>query len=175
MERERKPISQTIAEHKPPRRYIARSPTRCSLVLSDREWRYFRKLAAELREKIRYKRAIACVEVIQNGKRYGEVPGKFVFEHLRELRRVHLILAVPAYVMRNNFWRNASPNLASKLKAIEYAPVCAVGSVYGPFAGGQITLDGFGYMVPRGVKGLETICTSGNSSLFPGRAPEGTC
>jgi oxygen-dependent protoporphyrinogen oxidase len=65
-----------------------------------------------------------------------------------------------------------APELARHLKAIEYAPICAVSSAYrrSDVANG---LNGFGFMVPRR-EGLHTICTFWNSSLFCGRAPEGT-
>jgi oxygen-dependent protoporphyrinogen oxidase len=77
---------------------------------------------------------------------------------------------VPAYVAAQ-FFTGTAPQLASQLKAIEYAPVWAVGSAYDRSQVAH-TLDGFGYLVPRR-EGLETICTFWNSSLFPGRAPEG--
>jgi oxygen-dependent protoporphyrinogen oxidase len=58
------------------------------------------------------------------------------------------------------------------LKAIEYAPISVVSSAYERSKVAN-RLDGFGFMVPRR-KGLNTICTFWNSSLFGGRAPEGT-
>ena len=128
------------------------------------------RLAAELREKIRYSAAIACVEAIQTGNGTAKTAWQIGLSSGEKIVGEHLILAVPAYVAAQ-FLVHTAPNLASQLKAIEYAPVCAVGSVYDRSQVAN-TLDGFGYMVPRR-EGLETICTFWNSSLFPGRAPEG--
>jgi oxygen-dependent protoporphyrinogen oxidase len=82
----------------------------------------------------------------------------------------HLVLAVPAYAAARLLAESA-PQLSSRLLAIEYAPVCTVSSGYHRT---QVTnsLDGFGFMVPRRER-LQTICTFWNSSLFPGRAPQG--
>jgi len=123
-----------------------------------------------LREKIHYNAAIACVEAIQNGNGTAKAAWQIGLSSGEKIAGDHLILAVPAYVAAQ-FLVHTAPNLASQLKAIEYAPVCAVGSVYDRSQVAN-TLDGFGYMVPRR-EGLETICTFWNSSLFPGRAPEG--
>jgi len=123
-----------------------------------------------LREKIRYGAAIASVEAIQNGNGTMKAAWQIYLSSTERITAEHLILAVPAYVAAQ-LLVNTSPQLASQLKAIEYAPVCAVGSVYDRSQVAN-TLDGFGYMVPRR-EGLETICTFWNSSLFPGRAPEG--
>jgi oxygen-dependent protoporphyrinogen oxidase len=128
------------------------------------------RLAAELREKIRYSAAIACVEAIQNGNGTVKAAWQICLSSTERITAEHLILAVPAYVTAQ-LLANASPQLASQLRAIEYAPACAVGCVYDRSQVAN-TLDGFGYMVPRR-EGLETICTFWNSSLFPGRAPEG--
>jgi oxygen-dependent protoporphyrinogen oxidase len=128
------------------------------------------RLAAELREEIRYSAAIECVEAIQNGNGTVKAAWQMCLSSTERITGEHLILAVPAHVAAQ-LLVNASPQLASQLKAIEYAPVCAVGSVYDRSQVAN-TLDGFGYMVPRR-EGLETICTFWNSSLFPGRAPEG--
>ncbi len=64
-----------------------------------------------------------------------------------------------------------SESLADQFNQIEYAPVAVVATGYRreqvghPFAG-------FGFLVPR-KEGLRTLGTVWNSSLFPGRAPEG--
>jgi oxygen-dependent protoporphyrinogen oxidase len=128
------------------------------------------RLAAELHQEIRYSAAIAYVEQIPDGNGTAKGAWKIGVSTGERIVAEHLILAAPAYVAAQ-FLANAAPQLASQLKAIEYAPVCAVGSAYDR---SQVTntLDGFGYMVPRR-EGLETICTFWNSSLFPGRAPEG--
>lgn len=88
-----------------------------------------------------------------------------------QIQAEHLVLAVPSHVAAS-LLEFSTPELASQLKAIEYAPICAVSSAY---KRSHVTnsLDGFGFMVPRR-EGLHTICTFWNSSLFPERAREGT-
>jgi protoporphyrinogen/coproporphyrinogen III oxidase len=83
----------------------------------------------------------------------------------------HLVLAVPAFVAAK-LLNETNPQLASLLSQIEYAPLRVASFVY---ERSQVahSLDGFGFTVPR-VAGLRTICTFWNSSLFPGRAPEGS-
>jgi protoporphyrinogen/coproporphyrinogen III oxidase len=127
-------------------------------------------LAADLREEIRYSAAIACVEAIQGVNGAKKANWQIGLPTGERIVADHLILAVPAYVAAQ-FLVHTAPKLASQLKAIEYAPVCSVSSVYDRSQVANM-LDGFGYMVPRR-EGLETICTFWNSSLFPGRAPEG--
>jgi protoporphyrinogen/coproporphyrinogen III oxidase len=128
------------------------------------------RLAADLHEDIRYSAAITCVQQIRNGSGAAKAAWQIGLSCGEKVTAEQLILAVPAHVAAQ-LLENAAPQLASQLEAIEYAPVCAVGSAYDR---SQVTdtLDGFGYMVPRR-EGLETICTFWNSSLFPGRAPEG--
>jgi oxygen-dependent protoporphyrinogen oxidase len=63
------------------------------------------------------------------------------------------------------------PELATHLKAIEYAPMCVVSCSYDRSKVAN-HLDGFGFMIPRR-EGLKTICTFWNSSLFGARAPKG--
>jgi oxygen-dependent protoporphyrinogen oxidase len=128
------------------------------------------RLAAELRQEIRYSVAMACVEQMPNGNGAAKTAWQIGFPNGEKITAQHLILAVPAYVAAQ-FFTGTAPQLASQLKAIEYAPVWAVGSAYDRSQVAH-TLDGFGYLVPRR-EGLETICTFWNSSLFPGRAPEG--
>jgi protoporphyrinogen/coproporphyrinogen III oxidase len=129
------------------------------------------RLAAELREEIRYGAAIACVEAIRNGDGAATTAWRIGLSNGEKMTAEHLILAVPAYVAAQ-LLSNVAPQLATPLKAIEYAPVCAVSAAYDRSQVAN-SLDGFGFMVPR-QEGLETICTFWNSSLFPGRAPGGT-
>ena len=128
------------------------------------------KLAASLQEEIRYNAGIERLEQVRNADDLMNASWEIVLSSGEKIRTAHLILAVPAYVAAR-FLANTVPQLANSLEAIEYAPVCAVSSAYGR---AQLTnpLDGFGYMIPRR-EGLQTICTFWNSSLFPGRAPEG--
>jgi oxygen-dependent protoporphyrinogen oxidase len=64
-----------------------------------------------------------------------------------------------------------SLDFSSLLEEIEYAPVAEVALGYETR---QIrgSSDGFGFLVPRG-EGLRLLGTVWNSSLFPGRTPEG--
>jgi oxygen-dependent protoporphyrinogen oxidase len=128
------------------------------------------RLAAELHEEIRYNSAIASVEQMRNGSGTGSASWQIGLSSGEKITAEHLILAVPAYAAAQ-LLKNAAPQLANHLKAIEYAPILAVGCAYNRSQVSN-TLDGFGFMVPRR-EGLETICTFWNSSLFPDRAPDG--
>ncbi|HEY6945717.1 MAG TPA: protoporphyrinogen oxidase, partial [Candidatus Acidoferrum sp.] len=63
------------------------------------------------------------------------------------------------------------PAFESLLTPIEYAAVAVVSLGYEKKDVGH-SLDGFGFLVPRST-GLRILGTVWNSSLFPGRAPEG--
>jgi oxygen-dependent protoporphyrinogen oxidase len=82
-----------------------------------------------------------------------------------------VVLAVPAHAAAR-LLEGSSSQLASQLKAIEYAPISVVSAAYERSKVAN-RLEGFGFMVPRR-EGLHTICTFWNSSLFKGRSPEGT-
>jgi oxygen-dependent protoporphyrinogen oxidase len=81
-----------------------------------------------------------------------------------------IVLATPAYVA-SNLLAGISGSVAGSLSAIAYAPVTVVAAGYYTR---QVTqqMEGFGFLVPRSEK-LRTLGTIWNSSLFPGRAPEG--
>lgn len=82
-----------------------------------------------------------------------------------------VIVATPAYVAAD-LLRPISPSAAQSLSAIAYAPVAVVSAAY---RRDQIAdpLFGFGFLIPRKEK-IHTLGTVWNSSLFPGRGPEGT-
>ena len=63
------------------------------------------------------------------------------------------------------------PSFEPLLTTIEYAAVAVVSLGYAKRDVGH-SLDGFGFLVPRSA-GLRVLGTVWNSSLFPGRAPEG--
>ena len=63
------------------------------------------------------------------------------------------------------------PSFETFLTTIEYAAVAVVSLGYAKKDVGH-SLDGFGFLVPRSA-GLRILGTVWNSSLFPGRAPEG--
>jgi oxygen-dependent protoporphyrinogen oxidase len=67
--------------------------------------------------------------------------------------------------------RSLSPKFPTILDSIAYAAVAVIAAGYRRAAVGH-SLDGFGFLVPR-KEGLRTLGTVWNSSLFPGRAPEG--
>lgn len=81
-----------------------------------------------------------------------------------------LVVAVPTNVAAKLL---APLNAAfeSQLGAIEYAGIAVVSLGYRKADVGH-PLDGFGFLVPRS-SGLNVLGTVWNSSLFPGRAPEG--
>jgi protoporphyrinogen/coproporphyrinogen III oxidase len=128
------------------------------------------KLAEELQAEIRYKAGIAFVAPLQIENGTSKTYWQIGLASGEKIITENLVLAVPAYVAAQ-LLENSVPQLASHLKAIEYAPMCAVSSAYDRSKVANV-LDGFGFMVPRR-EGLQTICTFWNSSLFPQRAPEG--
>jgi protoporphyrinogen/coproporphyrinogen III oxidase len=67
--------------------------------------------------------------------------------------------------------KRVAPESASALELIEYAAVVVVSLGYRKTDVGH-DLDGFGFLVPRSA-GLRVLGTVWNSSLFPGRAPDG--
>jgi protoporphyrinogen/coproporphyrinogen III oxidase len=81
-----------------------------------------------------------------------------------------LVLATPTHVAAS-LLPSVSPELASTLSSIEYAPIAVVSLGYRKSVVGG-SLEGFGFLVPRSA-GLRTLGTVWNSSLFPGRAPDG--
>ncbi|HKV27327.1 MAG TPA: protoporphyrinogen oxidase [Candidatus Acidoferrales bacterium] len=81
-----------------------------------------------------------------------------------------VVLATPVYEtarLVNKF----AEGLSTMLSGIPYAPVAVVAEGYRREQVGH-ALNGFGFLVPR-KEGLRTLGTVWNSSLFPGRAPEG--
>jgi protoporphyrinogen/coproporphyrinogen III oxidase len=82
-----------------------------------------------------------------------------------------VVVATPAYAAAH-LLESFSPHLAQTLSGIAYAPVAVVASTYYRQQVGD-PLEGFGFLVPRGEK-VRTLGTVWNSSLFPGRAREGS-
>jgi protoporphyrinogen/coproporphyrinogen III oxidase len=81
------------------------------------------------------------------------------------------VVATPAYAAAH-LLETFSPHLAQTLSGIAYAPVAVVACTYYRQQIGD-PLEGFGFLVPRGEK-VRTLGTVWNSSLFPGRAHEGS-
>ncbi|MGB7284819.1 MAG: protoporphyrinogen oxidase [Candidatus Acidiferrum sp.] len=129
------------------------------------------KLSGELRGVIKYRARITSLARLRSENGASPSGWQVTLAGGEQIEAEHLILAVPSHVAAS-LLEIGAPELASQLKAIEYAQICAVSSAY---ERSQVTnsLDGFGFMVPR-CEGLHTICTFWNSSLFPERAREGT-
>jgi len=66
---------------------------------------------------------------------------------------------------------NLNSSFETHLSPVEFAAVAVVSLGYAKSAIGH-SLDGFGFLVPRSA-GLRVLGTVWNSSLFPGRAPDG--
>jgi oxygen-dependent protoporphyrinogen oxidase len=79
-----------------------------------------------------------------------------------------LVLAVPTYAAA----KLLRPEVAASFADIEYAPLAAVSLGYNKQDVGH-SLEGFGFLIPRSEK-LRTLGTVWNSSLFSGRAPQGS-
>jgi oxygen-dependent protoporphyrinogen oxidase len=82
-----------------------------------------------------------------------------------------VVVAAPAYAA-GTMLASVSSHLAHVLCGIPYAPVAVVAANYYRRLVGD-PLEGFGFLVPRSEK-VRTLGTVWNSSLFPGRAREGT-
>lgn len=81
-----------------------------------------------------------------------------------------LVLATPAYAS-GQLVQAFAPQLAPLLSGIPYAPVAVTAAGYYEKQFARLP-EGFGFLVPRKEK-MRTLGTVWNSSLFPGRAPEG--
>jgi oxygen-dependent protoporphyrinogen oxidase len=81
-----------------------------------------------------------------------------------------LIFATPTDVT-GKLLAQLDPSFESLLSPIEYAAVAVVSLGYRKSDVGH-SLEGFGFLVPRST-GLRVLGSVWNSSLFPGRAPEG--
>ena len=94
----------------------------------------------------------------------GPQTGDFSFDRV--------VLSVPADSLAS-ILKNTTPQKAEQFANIEYPPVAVV------FTGFRIDdvrrdLDGFGFLVPA-VENRQIPGSIWNSSLFPGRAPDGFC
>jgi oxygen-dependent protoporphyrinogen oxidase len=81
-----------------------------------------------------------------------------------------IVLATPAYVTAHLI-APISEHFGHTLSGIAYAPVAVVASGYYRQQAGE-PMEGFGFLVPAKEK-RQTLGTVWNSSLFPGRAPDG--
>ena len=86
------------------------------------------------------------------------------------VRTSRVVLATPT-VAAARLLENVIPQAAPSLNDISYPPVAVVSLGYRREDVGH-PLVGFGFLIPRSAN-LHTLGTLWNSSLFPGRAPEG--
>jgi protoporphyrinogen/coproporphyrinogen III oxidase len=101
----------------------------------------------------------ACeIRFVRNGQEQSAIAGA-------------VVIATPAYAAAR-LLETSSPHLAQTLSGIAYAPVAVVACTYYRQQVGD-PLEGFGFLVPRGEK-VRTLGTVWNSSLFPGRAHDGS-
>ncbi|MGB9431547.1 MAG: protoporphyrinogen oxidase [Candidatus Acidiferrum sp.] len=128
------------------------------------------KLAEGSQPEIRYKAQIESIAPLQNGNGAPNTTWEIGLANGEKVIADNLVLAVPAYVAAR-LLASSVPHLASQLRAIEYAPMCAVSCAYDRSKVAH-SLDGFGFMIPRR-ESSQAFCTFWNSSLFPQRAPEG--
>jgi protoporphyrinogen/coproporphyrinogen III oxidase len=127
------------------------------------------RLADQLSGSLKYNVTINRVAPSYNGNS-PIARWQLVLSDGLQIETDHLILATPAYVSAQ-LLSEAIPALALNLRAIEYSPMCVVSFAYHRSSVAH-ALDGFGFMVPRREK-LVTNCTFWNSSVLPGRAPNG--
>jgi|SRR5580692_113365 oxygen-dependent protoporphyrinogen oxidase len=129
------------------------------------------RLAKELKDELRLESPVESLLIDRQDTLPDHSAWTIHTQSLEEFRADAVVLALPAYAAASLLQPSAPP-LSSLLSAIEQAPMNVVASAYHRK---QVRhpLDGFGFMVPRKA-GLHTVCTIWNSSLFPGRAPEGS-
>ena len=136
-----------------------------------------RAMAAKLGEAMRYETRAVSVDFAAAGgyADAGAGPGCEIRivrngqEQSASARAV--VIATPAYAAAH-LLETSSRHLAQSLSGIAYAPVAVVACTYYRQQVGD-PLEGFGFLVPRGEK-VRTLGTVWNSSLFPGRAHEGS-
>src|SRR5712691_6284945 len=129
-----------------------------------------RALAAKMGSGLRLGAEVTTIAVARDGS-----AGKFDVGWReagggQTLLAERLVIATPTDVARR-LLKEVNPEFETLLGGIEYAPVAVVSLGYQRADVGH-SLEGFGFLVPRS-SGLRVLGTVWNSSLFPGRAPEG--
>ena len=104
-----------------------------------------------------------------NGKQWFEIDVKSR-EQLETLSASAVAIAAPTQAA-SQILKGISNQFPPTFARIEYAPVVVVAAGYRTEQI-QLASRGFGFLVPRN-EGLRVLGTVWNSSLFPGRAPEG--
>jgi protoporphyrinogen/coproporphyrinogen III oxidase len=127
-------------------------------------------MASKLGDRLRTRTRAVSVNPLQ---RAGNETHELRIESggsLDAIRAASIVFATPAYVSAHLI-ESISAQLGHTLSGIAYAPVAVVAAGYYQQQMGDPT-NGFGFLVPRSEK-LHTLGTVWNSSLFPGRAPQG--
>ncbi len=131
-------------------------------------------LVRTLGEKLaEYVRCGASVASLSRGKTNGKSQFKLQVNHggrTEALATSAVVVATPTQAA-GQLLASISGAFQEHFSHIEYAPVAMVGLGYRREQIGQPT-NGFGFLVPRN-EGLRLLGSVWNSSLFPGRAPEG--
>src|SRR5271168_2960243 len=136
-----------------------------------------RALAAKLGDALQFETRAVSVDFAGAGQHGHAAPGPAC--EIRIVRNGQeqpalssaVVIATPAYAAAH-LLETSAPHLAQTLSGIAYAPVAVVACTYYRQQVGD-PLEGFGFLVPRGEK-VRTLGTVWNSSLFPGRAYEGS-
>jgi protoporphyrinogen/coproporphyrinogen III oxidase len=118
--------------------------------------------------------AEATVVALRRGKANGNLWFEIDVkrrEHFETLSASAVVVATPTQAA-SQILKGLSDQFEPALARIEYAPVAVVAAGYRCEQIQQAS-HGFGFLVPRS-EGLHVLGTVWNSSLFPGRAPEGT-
>ena len=129
-----------------------------------------RVLAANLGDALRCNAEVIAIQRRTKGSVVGYEVSLSVAGRDETLEVDHLIVATPTNAAAE-LLRQVGAGFESAIQGITYAPVAVVSLGYRKTAVGN-ALDGFGFLVPRSA-GLEILGSVWNSSLFPGRAPEG--
>lgn len=104
-----------------------------------------------------------------NGKPWFEI--EFTRQNHRETIAANAVIVATPTDAAAEILKNLSDQFPAALARIQYAPVAVVSAGYRRDQMRQ-PANGFGFLVPRTEK-LRVLGTVWNSSLFPGRAPDG--
>jgi protoporphyrinogen/coproporphyrinogen III oxidase len=115
----------------------------------------------------------ATVTAVRRGKANGKSSFEIdiAWKNHRETQLASAVIVAAPVNAASEILKSVSEQLASSFARIEYAPVAVMAAGYRREQIGHKG-DGFGFLVPRS-EGLRVLGTVWNSSLFPGRAPEG--
>jgi oxygen-dependent protoporphyrinogen oxidase len=130
-------------------------------------------LAAKLEERLFCEVALNSIKALDPGREAKAARFLVTMNTPRgeeKLEAERLILAVPTPVA-GKLLAGLNPGFQKQLDGIEYASVAVVSLGYRKKDVAN-ALAGFGFLVPRS-SGLNVLGTVWNSSLFPGRAPDG--